>query len=72
MGQDAARFLQAHGTPELHELLKGPIGSHPALVQLFAGLGAALKVQTDPLLTGQPAAQQEPDLDARVISLFGP
>ena len=66
---NCARFLQAHGTPELLKLLEGPLGSHPVVVSLFDKLGAALKTVTDPVVLGaQP--KRELSLEERVVNMF--
>lgn len=54
----AVRFVEAFGDPEARALLDGPLGSHPALVRMFAKGGA--KLEEAPIVKGPHAGPATP------------
>lgn len=55
----SAKAIDAFGTPELKELLKGSgLGNHPEMVRAFAKIGAA--ISEDKVVTGRVAASSDP------------
>lgn len=60
----AKKVMDTFGTPELRELLNGPVGDHPEVVRLLVRMSKAISEDTLVGASGEPKAQPKSFADA--------